>query len=452
MANLRTKTLRERVLAASSWNFIGYGLNVAIRLGGNLIMTRLLVPEMFGVMAIATTVQMILFMLSDVGLRQNIVRSVRGDDRAFLDTAWTVQIVRGFVLWLITLALSLALYAANLAGLLPPHSAYAAPVLPLVIAVSSLTSIIVSFQSTKVATAHRTLTQARVIQIEVIGQLTGLIVMIAAGLMTRSIWALVAGGLVSTLTSTTLSHAWMSGHSNRLRWEKAALGELVGFGKWIFISSAVGVFAVNGDRLLLGGLAEVEAFGLYTIAALIVSTVASGLNRIFLTVSLAALSETARTAPSRLREVYYWFRMPADIVLLFLSGLLFSAGQLLIDLLYDRRYAGAGGILEVLSLSLIMVRYELARQNYIALGVPYYGTVISAVRFASLYVSVPLLYRLGGMQAAIWGIALHELATLPFILAFNARFGLNDFRREAVVLAVFPAGYLCGAALHLLRA
>jgi len=76
-------------------------------------MTRLLIPDMFGIMAIATMVPVILTLLSDVGLHQNIVQSRRGDDPAFLDTVWSVQIVRGFVLWAIALLVSAALYFAS---------------------------------------------------------------------------------------------------------------------------------------------------------------------------------------------------------------------------------------------------------------------------------------------------------------------------------------------------
>lgn len=450
-AGAEIATLKKRVLRAGGWNFAGYGLGQALRLGGNLIMTRLLVPEMFGVMAIAMTVLAILFMLSDVGLRQNIVQSRRGDDPAFLDTAWVVQIVRGLILWFVALGLGIALHLANHAGLLPAKSAYASPVLPLVIAVISFSAVILGFQSTRLATAHRNFDQKRLIQIELTGHLAGLIVMVAIGVISRSIWALVAGSLVAPLMTMVLSHTWMSGHRNRFRWEKNALRELIGFGKWIFASSAVGVFAAHGDRLLLGGFVEAEVLGLYAIATLIVGAIANGINRIFGTVSLAAFSEIARNDPSRLREVYYRFRVPGDLLLLFLAGLLFAAGRLVIDLLYDPRYSAAGGMLEVLALSLFMVRYELARQMYLALGNPRYGAVISVVQFVSLYTLVPSLYFLAGMQAMIWGIALHALATLPFFHGFNARLGLNDMRRELAVLAALPIGFLLGSALNLLR-
>jgi O-antigen/teichoic acid export membrane protein len=444
-------TLKQRVLSAGGWNIAGYGLGQAIRLGSNLIMTRLLVPEMFGVMAIATMVTVVLSLLSDIGLRQNIVQSRRGDDPAFLDTAWVVQIVRGGLLWLIAILLSLALYLANNGGLLPAKSVYASPVLPFVVAVTSLSAIISGFQSTKWATAYRRFDQKRITQIELIAQVIAIPVMIIAGTASRSIWALVAGGLVASVTTMVLSHTWISGHPNRFRCEKDALREMIHFGRWIFVSSAVGIFAANGDRLLLGGVVDARALGLYVIATLMVGAIAGGVSRFFSMVVLPALSEIARNDPSRLREIYYRLRTPSDLLLLFLTGLVFAAGQLIIDLLYDPRYSGAGGMLQVLALSLFAVRYEAANQVYLAVGIPRYVAIINIVNCASLYSLVPLLYYLAGMQGAIWGVALHSAMTLPFVFCFNARLGLNDFRRELVVLVVLPIGWLCGAALNLLR-
>jgi O-antigen/teichoic acid export membrane protein len=138
-------------------------------------------------------------------------------------------------------------------------------------------------------------------------------------------------------------------------------------------------------------------------------------------------------------------RLPADLGLLFVAGGLFAAGEWLIDLLYDPRYAGAGEMLQVLALSLFVARYALAQQVYLALGMPRYLAVIQGVRMVSLFALVPALLYLGGLDAAIWAIALHGLATLPFIFRFNSRLGLNDLGLELKVLGALPAGYLCGA-------
>src|SRR6516162_3623745 len=101
MSSRESPTLKQRALRAGGWTIVGYGIAQVIRLGSNLIMTRLLVPEMFGVMAIATMVTVILTLLSDIGLQVNIVQSRPGDDPSFLDTAWVVSIVRGLTLWVV---------------------------------------------------------------------------------------------------------------------------------------------------------------------------------------------------------------------------------------------------------------------------------------------------------------------------------------------------------------
>ncbi len=443
-------TLKQRVLRAGGWSLAGYGLSQAIRLGSNLIMTRLLVPEMFGVMAIATMVTVILSMLSDIGLRQQIIQSPHGDEPVFLDTAWVVQIVRGILLWLAALLLSAVLHVANLGGIIPINSVYASALLPLVIAVNSFSAVILGFQSTRMATAHRNFDQRRIVVIELASQLVALAAMIGLGVVSRSIWVLVAGGLLGSLTTTVLSHTWLRGHRNRFRLDKSALRDVFGFGKWAFISSAFTVLASNGDRLLLGGFVNAEVLGFYAIAVLLLGALEGGVGKVFGAVSLPALSETARNNPSRLREVYYRLRVPSDLILLFLAGLLYATAQLVVDSLYDPRYSAAGGMLQVLAFSLIGARYAVAYQIYLAVGNPRYMAMIQIVRCASLFVLVPSLYYYAGMRAALWGIALHGLAMVPFVHVFNARLGLNDMRRELLVLIALPVGYLCGFTIVLL--
>lgn len=448
MTSPNPKTLIQRILHAGSWTLAGHGLGQLIRLASNLVMTRLLVPEMFGVMAIVITISMIFGMFSDLGLQQNIVQSPRGEEPEFLDTAWVVQIARGVVLCVSMLLLSVGLYIAGLAGMLPATTVYASPVLPLVIAVYSLSAVISGFQSTKMATAYRSFDQRRLIEIALISQLSGLILMIVIGVMHRSIWALVSGGLVSSLMTTVLSHTWMRGHSNRFRYEKKALRELFEFGKWVFVSSAFYMLTMSGDKLLFGGFVGADVLGFYVIASLFVTAINGMLEKLFFNVSLPALSEIARSDPRRMREIYNKLCIPGDLVLIFLTGFLFEAGHWLITLLYDPRYAPAGDMLQILALSLFAVRYEIARQAYLSLGLPRYGTVMSVVRFISLCALVPFLYYVGGTQGAIWGMALHPLAAVPFVYAYNAKLGLIDLRRELMVLVALPIGFLSGSALN----
>jgi hypothetical protein len=51
----------------------GYGLNQAARLAGNIILTRLLLPEAFGLMVIVQTVITGVTMVSDLGIEQRFI-------------------------------------------------------------------------------------------------------------------------------------------------------------------------------------------------------------------------------------------------------------------------------------------------------------------------------------------------------------------------------------------
>src|SRR5664279_5321466 len=153
--------LKKRVFNAGAWSLAGYGLTQAIRLGSNLLLTRLLMPETFGVMSIAMLLMVCLVMLSDLGLNISVIQSSRGRDPVFLNTIWVTQIVRGVLLWLVALAVSLFLLFADNAGIVSKSSVYADPSLPYVIAIVALSTIIRGAHSTKLYEAGRDLALGR---------------------------------------------------------------------------------------------------------------------------------------------------------------------------------------------------------------------------------------------------------------------------------------------------
>ncbi|MHC8377646.1 oligosaccharide flippase family protein [Pseudomonas sp. MDT1-16] len=440
--------LRKRAISAGAWNLGALVTSQAFRLGGNLIMARLLMPEMFGIMMIAITVSLVLHLLSDVGLRQNIIQSPRGDDPVFLNTIWTVQIVRGFILFASTLLLAALAWFAQTHNLWPVNSTYAAPELPLVLAVTSFSAIITGFQSTKIDLAVRAFQQKKVVLTEFASQLTGLLVMLGIGYFTRSIWSLVAAGLVSAMVSTLVGHFWFEGPPNRLQWERSALKELVGFGRWILLSSAVGVLAMYGDRIWFGGSMTTSELGVYSIAVLILGAVQLGLQKIFGAVALPAFSEASRTNDTvRLQALYYRLKLMIDLACLFLCGLFLTGSPLLISVLYDERYAQAGNMMAILSLSFFTMRYMLAHQVWIALGHTKYQAMDNIIRAVALWVLLPLLLAIGGVEYAIWGAALYTFPTLILVFYVNCRLGLFNLKRELVVLPMLAVGALCGELL-----
>ncbi|MEH2535991.1 O-antigen/teichoic acid export membrane protein [Bradyrhizobium sp. AZCC 1614] len=437
-------SLKRRVLSAGIWSLAGFGAVQVIRFGSNLIMTRLLAPEMFGLMAISTVVMIGLALFSDLGLRTNIIRSSRGEDPAFLNTAWIIQIFRGLLLWVAACGVAASIAIVGHLGTSLGQGIYADPRLPEILVVLSFTSVILGFSTTKYFEASRRLSLGRITLIEIVSQIMGILFIFAWLSLDRSIWALVAGAICASLVSTILGHLYLPGVRNRWTWDPAAFREIFHFGKWLFLSSILGFLAMNGDRLMLGGMTNATFLGVYSIAFGIVAAIEQVLVRIVASVAFPAISEIAREHPSKVGDTYYRMHILIAAIAYFCSGTLVVSGQALIGVLYDARYAGAGWILEVLAAGLVVIPLQLANYTFLALGKPWMNSTISAVRTALLFVGMPAGFYIFGVEGAIWGLVMSQLLSAPLIIMFAVQTRLFAARREIMVLPMLAVGFAAG--------
>ena len=150
------RSLGERAINAGLWNVASTVAQHPLRLASNLIMTRLLAPGDFALMATVFALHMGLGLLSDVGIAQSVMRSPKGDTPRFLRVAWIVQIIRGLVLagFLLILGGLIWFLGPRYAA---PDSVYADPVMPWLVWASALVFLLRGLQSTSVLLARRRL-------------------------------------------------------------------------------------------------------------------------------------------------------------------------------------------------------------------------------------------------------------------------------------------------------
>ncbi len=94
--------------------------------------------------------------------------------------------------------------------------------------------------------------------------------MILLAWITQSVIALVIGGVIGAAAKLALTHLFLPGQANRFFWEKAA-GELIRFGKWIFLSTAFWFVSSQGDKAILGKFLTLETLGIYNIGYFLAS-------------------------------------------------------------------------------------------------------------------------------------------------------------------------------------
>ena len=442
--------LKQRFLRAASWTLVGHGLAQVIRLASNLVLTRLLAPELYGVMSVGYVVITGLWMFSDVGTGAGAIQNKRGDDPTFLNVSWVVQIARGFVITLAALFVAASLGWAQAAGWVPANSVYADAQVPLLIAVISAYGIISGFESTRTIWARRHLSLGRITQIELGCQVATTLFQLVWAAISPSLWTLAGGWLFGAALKVVLTHTVLPGPPNRLQWDRATFREVFDFGKWVFVSSSVSFFLSSGDRLLLGGFLDAKTMGYYTVALLLVSALQDGVMRVVGNAVLPALGELARQRPEKLRQTLYRIRWPLDIVCVLCAGALVLLGDPAVRLLYDKRYADAGWMLSVLGLTLLATRLSVFDQCLVAMGRIKLLSLLNASRLVALYVSVPLGYALFGTPGAIIAVAASSFVNCACVLAVQWRLGLLDIRRELFALPLFAVGLGLGWGITLL--
>lgn len=351
LPRFRGNSLGARVLRGSFFNLLTFGGERGLRFASNVILTRLLFPEAFGMMVLVQTVIYGLEMFSDTGVNASIIQSRRGEDHNFLATAWSVQIARGVLLWLIS---------CLLAG--PAATFYGEPMLAQLLPVAAFTTVIMGFVATRVATANRKILMGRITALQLGTQLLGIVVTIWLAWWWQSVWALVFGGLLGRLVKVILSHVVLPGTPDRLGWDWDVFRELFNFGKFILIGSVASFFLNVGDRAILGKFASLTELAVYNIGWLL-AALPMALSRSFarkILFPLYASHPPAESAANRRKVTRARYALTGSMLMLgFGLGLV---GDALVRLLYLPQYHLAGPILVLVTVStmptIILAAYQ----------------------------------------------------------------------------------------------
>jgi O-antigen/teichoic acid export membrane protein len=245
--------LKERVFRGGAWLVIG---NTLDRLAGLIklgILARLLTPADFGLIGIAMLLIHWFEQFSQTGFNQALVRT-RGDIQPYLNTFWTVQILRGIMLATVFfLAAPVAVWFFENPGALP------------VIQAMALLVLLRGFINPAVVYLTRELDFQRFVMWNMWQVLSSLAVAIPLALVYRNVWALVLSLLVGQAVSTIVSYRIYSFHP-RLSFDRGRAREMMQFGKWIFWRNALGALVTSVDDLIVGKLLGASALGLYQMA------------------------------------------------------------------------------------------------------------------------------------------------------------------------------------------
>jgi O-antigen/teichoic acid export membrane protein len=457
---VQSPSLREKATRAAAWSIFGYAGGYAMRFFSTVIVTKLIAPELLGLVIVPMAVLDGLTMFTELGLQQSIIQNPRGDDPRFYNTAWTIQILRGVVLAvgtvLLSLPLAIAYHEKAYLGLIP---------------VIGSTALVLGFMSMSMFLLRRHLAMGKVVMLELISNAAGTAVTILVGWATGSFWAVPIGMLANCGMQTFVSHMLLPGVGMKLVWDRDAVRAIVHFGKWIFLSAAVMYISRSADKFwlakLLGsganekeGMARLQVYYI----AMMLSEVALGLGtQITYNVLFPAYSRVVPQGIERLRNVYYRSRLRLDVLCVMATGGVAAAAPWIVALLYDDRYLGfpeaktlgalapyvaasdARWMLRALSVRAAMWCVLVPCESLLfGLGFSKYSFWRNVARAVWVAAGVPIGWRLGGITGVIAVMAATELPVLFVLWPAAIRHKVFSWSGELRSVAFFAVGFVLG--------
>ncbi len=392
-------SLKKRAINGAIWTIACFGGSYILRFGNNLILTRLLQPEFFGLMALVNTLRMGLELFSDIGIIQNIVNSKRGGETTFLNTAWTLQIIRGVVIWLLCIIISF-----------PIAHFYNEQRLMWLIPIVVFSTVFDGFSSTSIHTLHRQMELRKLSLYELVLQIAYFCTLIFLVWRIPSIWTLAFGTWLPAIYKLFTSYWLIPKYSNKLQWDKDAVKEILSFGKWMFVASTLMFAAEQADYFVLGKLLSFKMLGVYIIAWTLASIPREIIKQLSHRVIFPTICKQADLPRSILRAKILPQR---QIILLgfgIILAILITIGDLVVSILYDNRYTDAAWMMPILCCGMwFSLLFYTTSPALLAISKPLYSAQSNFARFAIITLAVPLVYQSFGVIGAITVIALSDL-------------------------------------------
>ncbi|WP_313811135.1 oligosaccharide flippase family protein [Glutamicibacter sp.] len=400
---------------AVKWSFASEAAAKIIIPVTQLVLARILAPEIFGVLAIVVMITSFAEMLADAGFQKYLIQYEFSDKRKLYEAA-NVAFWSSMFIAILLLALIVVL-RDNLASLV------GSPELGLPIAIAALSLPISVFVSTQQALFRRAFEYKRLLPIRVVVATIPLVVSVPLALAGFGYWSLLAGTLAASLynaVAMTVISEWKP----RWSYSVSLLRRMFSFSGWSLLE-AISIWAtIWSGTFVVGTLLTPYELGLYRQPILVVNSVFALITNATTPVLFAALSRLQNNM-TEYRRFFFSFQYSVAIMLFPIGVGAFFYRDFFTSLLFGPKWADAalmfGCWAFVTSLGIVFSHYcsEVFRSLgkprvsflsqclymcvmipaiYIAASESFSALVIvnSAVRFIGMGISQLLMYLTAG--------------------------------------------------------
>ncbi len=420
-----------------------FALQAVIRLGSSLVLTRVLLPEAYGIITILLSILYVIGNIVDTNVTLFIVRDKNAEQPRYLNTAWTIRLIRS------TLSCAVLFVCAPLIA----TKVYDLPDLTLPLRVFSLWFLFDGFESMAFPLAIRR-KQARLQMYSELG---------ASALSTtfsivycyryHTFWGIAFGILLNRLIVTALSHQFYRELRPRLFIDLAAAREILVYSKFTIPSSLLTLGLNQFDKVIFLRLFDLRLLGLYGLAGNIAGSIETLISKISQAVLYPRCAQNFRENPDTATRRYYTENTKLFVSILAMPAAISGAAHLIITLLYDSRYSEAGSVLQALAIRAVLLSLASPAEDLLISTGQFHVILVGNILRAAWIVLGSLIgYYFLGFLGFVYGLSLSGLPPLVYYLWLQKSKGMliakYEFYKVAFALGVGITSYL-GSTLFL---
>jgi len=404
-------SLTARVVKGAAWVFLGKVIGRTMQLARMIVLARLLTPKDFGLFGIVMLAIATLSTFTQTGFTTALIQRKDGTER-FLDTAWTVGVIRAFVLAAILFAIAPAV-----------GWFFDEPRCVPLLRVMCASVVIGGFANIGILYFRKELEFHKQVLYDTTSAFIGLVVGVVLAYQLRSVWALVWSSLAVGLVRVPLSYA-LHPYRPRPRFNYPQAAELFRFGRWVLGNSTVAYLAMNADRIILGKLLGPGALGTYQVADRVGTLLPTEFMRVTNDVLMPAYAKVQDNKGRLGRAFLQVFGAAISVGGPLTAFIILSAPQLVLTVL-GKHWEGAVVPLQILTA----------------------GAFLRCV----VGVSSPLFVGTGHPHMQFWKSLIRALVMLALVYPLTTRFGVAGTAVAALlsVVALSPLLLLAMRIAHI---
>jgi PST family polysaccharide transporter len=313
--------LGNQMVKGATWMIFQRMTVRVIGLVSTIVLARLLFPDDFGLVALATGIAAIVDSLLELGFDLALIQN-QSDGRTRYNTAWTLTILRGLIT-----------AAALVAAAHPLAILYEDPRLFGVMLWLALAALISGFINISIVEFRKEMRFDREFTLLVWAKMAGFVTTLTLAWILRDYRALVAGILVGKVTMVILSYAM---HSYRPRLSLEGARGFLHFSAWLCLDNIVTIIKTRLDTFIIGKIAGTSALGFYSVAYEISNLTMTELTSPISRVLFAGFSKISGDARRLARSFLDSFSVIAFLGMPIAVGIALTAYQIVAIFLGER--------------------------------------------------------------------------------------------------------------------